>query len=222
MVRLYRTWVLGESVNDTGTTDVYQIYKDQRRQLENNVKALQEKLQKETRKHTQENKRILKENVQLIKELNQLRAEEQKLKIGVGQVLANIKAAGGQRATANTSVNFHSASGQSFAQKRQRVQSAVNTRTKDIAEEQREREEMMKQEAELTAELNEIRRRNEEIKMRIIAKREQRLAEQQFNQTEGDGGDPDSAPQYIVNEMAAPGQAMPLEQMAPDGQVDES
>ena len=121
MVRLYRTWVLGESVNDTGTTDVYQIYKDQRRQLENNVKALQEKLQKETRKHTQENKRILKENVQLIKELNQLRAEEQKLKIGVGQVLANIKEAGGQRATANTSVNFHSASGQSFAQKRQRV-----------------------------------------------------------------------------------------------------
>ena len=121
VVRLYRTWVLGESVNDTGTTDVYQIYKDQRRQLENNVKALQEKLQKETRKHTQENKRILKENVQLIKELNQLRAEEQKLKIGVGQVLANIKAAGGQRATANTSVNFHSASGQSFAQKRQRV-----------------------------------------------------------------------------------------------------
>ena len=64
---------------------------------------------------------------------------------------------------------------------------------------------MMKQEAELTAELNEIRRRNEEIKMRIIAKREQRLAEQQFNQTEGNGADPDSAPQYIVNEMAAPG-----------------
>ena len=64
---------------------------------------------------------------------------------------------------------------------------------------------MMKQEAELNDELNEIRRRNEEIKMRIIAKREQRLAEQQFNQTEGNGADPDSAPQYIVNEMAAPG-----------------
>ena len=82
----------------------------------------------------------------------------------------------------------------------------------------------MKQEAEMTAELNEIRRRNEEIKMRIIAKREQRLAEQQFNQTEGDGGDPDGAPQYIVNEMAAPGEPLPLEQMVPDGhgQADES
>jgi hypothetical protein len=26
VVRLYRTWVLDERVNDTGTTDVYQIY----------------------------------------------------------------------------------------------------------------------------------------------------------------------------------------------------
>ena len=83
VVRLYRTWVLDERVNDTGTTDVYQIYNTQRTQIENNVKTLQEKLMKETRKHTQENNRILKENVQLIKELNQLRAEEQKLKIGV-------------------------------------------------------------------------------------------------------------------------------------------
>ena len=97
VVRLYRTWVLDERVNDTGTTDVYQIYNLQRTQIENNVKQLQLKLQKETKKHTQENNRILKENVQLIKELNQLRAEEQKLKIGVRQIMSNIKSAGGNK-----------------------------------------------------------------------------------------------------------------------------
>lgn len=54
MVRLYRTWVLDERVSDTGTTDVYQIYNQKRTQIENNVKTLQEKLQKETKKHSQE------------------------------------------------------------------------------------------------------------------------------------------------------------------------
>jgi len=63
VVRLYRTWVLDERVHDTGTTDIYQIYNQQRTQIENNVKTLQEKLRKETVKHTQENQRILKENV---------------------------------------------------------------------------------------------------------------------------------------------------------------
>ena len=82
IVRLYRQWVLDERVVETGTTDVYQIYNQQRKQIENNVKTLQEKLHKETKKHTQENQRIIKENVLLIKELNQLKAEEQKLKIG--------------------------------------------------------------------------------------------------------------------------------------------
>ena len=53
VVRLYHTWVLDERVNNTGTTDVYQIYNQQRTQIENNVKTLQEKLQKETKKHTQ-------------------------------------------------------------------------------------------------------------------------------------------------------------------------
>jgi len=54
VVRLYRSWVLDERINDTGTTDVYQIYNQQRTQIENNVKTLQERLQKETKKHTQE------------------------------------------------------------------------------------------------------------------------------------------------------------------------
>ena len=54
VVRLYRTWVLDERVSDTGTTDVYQIYNQKRTQIENNVKTLQEKLQKETKKHSQE------------------------------------------------------------------------------------------------------------------------------------------------------------------------
>ena len=107
VVRLYRTWVLDERVNDTSTTDVYQKYNTERTQIENNVATLQAKLMKETRKHTQENSRILKENVQLIKELNQLRAEEQKLKICVRQVMANIKAAGGIKGPAtNSSMNY--------------------------------------------------------------------------------------------------------------------
>ena len=44
VVRLYRTWVLDERVHDTGTTDIYQIYCQQRTQIENSVKTLQEKL----------------------------------------------------------------------------------------------------------------------------------------------------------------------------------
>ena len=66
VVRLYRTWVLGERVNDTGTTDVYAVSNKQRTNIEDNVKTLQEKLLKETRKHTQENQRIISQNVQLI------------------------------------------------------------------------------------------------------------------------------------------------------------
>ena len=76
VVRLYRTWVLDEQVIDTGTTDVYQIYNQQRSQIEKEVKTLQRKLEKETKRHTHENQRILKENVQLIRELNELRTEE--------------------------------------------------------------------------------------------------------------------------------------------------
>jgi len=44
VVRLYRTWVLDERVHDSGTTDVYQIYSQQRTQIEGQVKTLQEKL----------------------------------------------------------------------------------------------------------------------------------------------------------------------------------
>ena len=40
VVRLYRTWVLDEQVIDTGTTDVYQIYNQQRSQIEKEVKTL--------------------------------------------------------------------------------------------------------------------------------------------------------------------------------------
>ena len=52
VVRLYRFWVLNERVNDTGTTDVYQVYAIQRTQIESNVQTLTSKLYKETRKHT--------------------------------------------------------------------------------------------------------------------------------------------------------------------------
>jgi len=78
------------------------------------VRTLQRKLSKETTKHTQENARILKENVMLIKELNQLRAEEQKLKIGVRQVMNHTRATvtGGRPQTA---VNVTNNSQQSFA-----------------------------------------------------------------------------------------------------------
>ena len=167
VVRLYRTWVLDERVNDTGTTDVYQIYNTQRTQVENNVKTLQEKLMKETRKHTQENNRILKENVQLIKELNQLRAEEQKLKISVRQVMANIKQAGGMKGAAgtnSTSVNFNDASQQSFTQKRARVQSAVNTRTREVAAARKEKEQMEAEANRHKQELDEILLRNKELR----------------------------------------------------------
>ena len=41
VVRLYRTWVLDERVNDTSTTDVYQKYNTERTQIENNVATLQ-------------------------------------------------------------------------------------------------------------------------------------------------------------------------------------
>ena len=55
VVRLYRTWVLDEQVIDTGTTDVYQIYNQKRSQIEKEVKTLQRKLEKETKRHTHEN-----------------------------------------------------------------------------------------------------------------------------------------------------------------------
>ena len=60
---------------------------------------------------------------------------------------------------ANTSVNFHSSQGsqQSFAQKRLRVQSAVNTRTRDIAQAKREKEQMEEQERRYQLELDEIK-----------------------------------------------------------------
>jgi phage shock protein A len=137
VVRLYRTWVLEERVHDTGSTDVYQIYNQQRKNIENNVKTLQEKLQKETKKHTQENQRILKENVQLIRELNELRKEEQKLKVQVRKALQNIKAAGGMKGSSSTADVTSS-----FAVKRHRVQSAVNTRGREIKQVKQEKEDM--------------------------------------------------------------------------------
>jgi len=72
-----------------------------------------------------------------------LKCEEQKLKIAVRMVKANGRVAAGGRGTmAHTSYNFQSNSQESFAQKRLRVQSAVNTRTRDIGQAQREKQQL--------------------------------------------------------------------------------
>jgi len=64
-----------------------------------------------------------------------------------------------------TSVNFQSrdrdTSQQSFAQKRLRVQSAVNTRTRDIAQARREKEQLEEEARRYQVELAEIKARNE-------------------------------------------------------------
>jgi hypothetical protein len=64
--------------------------------------------------------------VQLIRELNELRTEEQKLKILLKQVQANISSAGKMKVSVNTS-------NEGFTQKRLRVQSAVIPRGREIA-----------------------------------------------------------------------------------------
>lgn len=58
--------------------------------------------------------------------------------------MANIKAASGPKgaATNSTLMNFNDASQQSFSQKRIRVQSAVNTRTREVTLARKEKEQM--------------------------------------------------------------------------------
>ena len=75
MIRLYKVWVLQETQRNAGTADAHQEYKTQRNYLENNVKALREKLKHDSINHSKENKRILKENVTLIQEINHLKME---------------------------------------------------------------------------------------------------------------------------------------------------
>ena len=81
IIRLYRAWVLEEKQFSRGQTDPLSKYANERRQLENSVKTLEDKLEKDTKKHSDANKRVLKENVQLIREINTLLLEKHKLKV---------------------------------------------------------------------------------------------------------------------------------------------
>ena len=63
VIRLYRAWVLEEKQFSRGQTDPLSKYANERRQLENSVKTLEDKLEKDTKKHSDANKRVLKENV---------------------------------------------------------------------------------------------------------------------------------------------------------------
>ena len=63
IIRLYRAWVLEEKQFSRGQTDPLSKYANERRQLENSVKTLEDKLEKDTKKHSDSNKRVLKENV---------------------------------------------------------------------------------------------------------------------------------------------------------------
>jgi hypothetical protein len=81
VIRLYRAWVLEEKQFNRGQTDPLNKYANERKQLENSVKTLEDKLNKDTRKHSESNKRVLKENVLLIKEINMLKLEKHKLEI---------------------------------------------------------------------------------------------------------------------------------------------
>lgn len=96
--------------------------------------------------------------------------------------MANIKIAGGMRGPANnSSMNYIDASQLSFNQKRLRVQSAVNTRTREVAAAKREKEQMEAEAERYKHELDEILLRNKELHMLIAQKHEQQLT-QQFTQ----------------------------------------
>ena len=79
-IRLYKVWVLQETQRNVGATDAHVEYKAQRNYLENNVRALREKLKHDSINHSKEAKRILKENVTLIQEINHLKMEQHNLR----------------------------------------------------------------------------------------------------------------------------------------------
>ena len=83
--------------------------------------------------------------------------------------MAHIEAAGGMKgpATSSTSMNFNDASQQSFTQKRMRVQSAVNTRTREVAAARREKEQMEAEANRHKQELDDILLRNKELHQMI-------------------------------------------------------
>ena len=84
--------------------------------------------------------------------------------------MANIKQAGGMKGAAgnnSTSINFNDASQQSFTQKRARVQSAVNTRTREVAAARKEKEQMEAEANRHKQELDEILLRNKELRQLI-------------------------------------------------------
>jgi len=78
-------------------------------------------------------------------------------------VLANIKSAGGMKGSVNASGD----ASQSFTQKRLRVQSAVNTRGREIAQVKQEKEEMDLDLKRHEIELAETKQRNDEIRQLI-------------------------------------------------------
>lgn len=61
------------------STDVFEVQKQKRKQLENSVTVLRGRLNAISKNFKKENKRIVKENVVLIQEINHLKQEEKKL-----------------------------------------------------------------------------------------------------------------------------------------------
>jgi len=80
VISLYRFWVLNERNQIRGdSTDVFEVQKLKRKQLENSVTVLRGRLNAISKNFAKENKRIVKENVVLIQEINHLKQEEKKL-----------------------------------------------------------------------------------------------------------------------------------------------
>ena len=73
-----------------------------------------------------------------------------------------------------------SASRGNFKQRRARVQSAVNTRTKEINEIKKENQELDNEGRRHQLDLDEVKRRNEEL-MQMIRQRQQQQLTQQFD-----------------------------------------
>ena len=89
--------------------------------------------------------------------------------------------------TNSTSMNFNDASQQSFTQKRLRVQSAVNTRTREVAAARKEKEQMEAEANRHKMELDEIQLRNKELRQLIAQKHQQQQFQQQDEEGEPDG-----------------------------------
>lgn len=80
VISLYRYWVLNERNNiRSDSSDVFEVQKLKRKQLENSVTVLRGRLNAISKNFAKENKRIVKENVVLIQEINHLKQEEKKL-----------------------------------------------------------------------------------------------------------------------------------------------